>query len=424
MTTAVLVPITPTEGTGLREDELIAELAVELRANVEQELTEGGSPARLIRLVMPDGSRQVLKLLVDMPSAVDGHDLESFRVKLRQLDTIHADAPKLAAVYTKKLREFHGADWSAYTMPYYPSEDLASCLRGRNPDETRFFDRLDLCLRALARHGWGLGSTPVPSGQISEIHANRLDRRFWLLEKHLPAEYTSGERIVINGRSCRHPLKIARQLMRQPSLTRRLDPTHLHFPAHGDLNTRNVLITGTDQQRRPTFRIIDPRGSLHYWDVAYDLSKLLFSLTVWDAGLREGFDITSQSRHGSSRPSVTVAHRGGLYPSYRSAVDKLVGFFEGHDEIARLVQIDPGWKSRVLLGHAFHLLAEAACRLSDVKKRAGEATSVDLSPIELATGHYLFGALFLEDAVSRLARYGEIDVPSHLGLLPREEECQ
>ncbi|MBW4717273.1 hypothetical protein [Saccharothrix obliqua] len=396
--------------TGAQEDALIAELSAELSATVEAELTEGGSPARLVRLRMRDGSLQVLKLLVDMPGAVDGHDLDSFRVKLRQLDKIRADAPDLAAVYTEKLREFHGQNWAAYTMPFYPSEDVAACLRSDTPDVDRFFTQLGTTLTALADHGWLLAESEVGPGTIADIHADRLERRYWLLSKHLPAEYVEGDRITINGRSCRNPLAIAKLLRDRPELTSGIDPARLHFPAHGDLNTRNVLMTAPAD---PALRIIDPRGSIANWDVVYDLAKLLFSLTVWDVGLREGFVID----YGADE-AVSVAHRGGLYPAYRRSAEDLVEFLENHAGVRAVVAHDPGWRDRLLLSHGFHLLAEAACRLSDIKKRAGAGSAVDLSPIELAAGHYLFGVLFLEDAVAQLEEHGRIDPRRHLSLLP------
>ncbi|WP_017573158.1 hypothetical protein [Nocardiopsis halotolerans] len=413
MTTAT-VRIPEQTSIGIRENELIEELTSELRANVEEEVTEGGSPARLLRLLMPDGSRQVLKLQVEMPGAVDGHDLESFRVKLRQIDKIRADAPALREVYTDKLREFHGHDWSAYTMPYYPNEDIAASIRGEDPRVEEFFDRFDVTMTALAERGWSLEESRSEPGQISEIHADRLTRRFWLLEKHLPSQYTSQERLVVNGVPCRHPLEIAKLLSERPELTRHVDATRLHFPAHGDLNTRNVLITG-ERDGRPTVRIIDPRGTLQPWDIVYDWGKVLFSLTVWDAGLREGFQIDTAG--DPSSPEVSVHQRGGLYPGYRTAAQRLVGAIAQHAHLAPLVADDPGWRSRLLLGHGFHLLAEAACRLSDIKKRASSAGDVDLSPIELASGHYLLGVLFLENAVAQLEDRGEIDPVSHLALL-------
>ncbi|MEY9213268.1 hypothetical protein NI17_001615 [Thermobifida halotolerans] len=414
MTTTV-TPISAQTDIGARENGLIDELTDELHATMEGEMTEGGSPARLVRLLMPDGTRQVLKLQVEMPGAVDGHDLESFRVKLRQIDKVRADAPALGEMYTEKLREFHGWDWSAYTMPYYPNEDIAACIRGPQPRVEEFFDRFDVTMSVLAERGWSLAESHAEPGQISEIHSDRLTRRFWLLQEHLAGEFTEQGRIVVNGVPCRHPLEIARLLKERPELTRHVDATRLHFPAHGDLNTRNLLITGKSGGR-PAVRIIDPRGTLKNWDVVYDWGKVLFSLTVWDAGLREGFEIGVEKSAGAPT-AVAVRQRGGIYPGYRAAVARLVEAIENHAQLAPLVAEDPGWKSRLLLGHAFHLLAEAACRLSDIKKRESEKGAVDLSPIELSTGHYLFGVLFLEDAVAQLERRGEIDPESHLALL-------
>ncbi|GAA3754274.1 HAD-IA family hydrolase [Salinactinospora qingdaonensis] len=275
--TIAVTPVAAQTKIEARENELIGELTDELHATIEEEVTEGGSPARLLRLSMPDGTRQVLKLQVEMPGAVDGHDLESFRVKLRQIDKLRADAPRLGEVYTEKLREFHGGDWSAYTMPYYPNEDIAACIRGQEPRAGEFFDRFDVIMSALAERGWRLSKSRSEPGQISEIHSDRLKRRFWLLDRHLAGEFTDRDRLVVNGVPCRHPLQIADILKERPELTHHIDATRLYFPAHGDLNTRNLLITGKNGDQ-PMIRIIDPRGTLQNWDIVYDWGKVLFDL--------------------------------------------------------------------------------------------------------------------------------------------------
>ena len=55
--------------------------------------------------------------------------------------------------------------------------------------------------------------------------------------------------------------------------------------------------------------------------------------------------------------------------------------------------------------------------LSDIKKRTSEVADCALSPVELATGHYLYGVLFLEDAARQLAGHGEIGTSSTWRLL-------
>ncbi|MGW8699851.1 hypothetical protein ACWGOK_23405 [Streptomyces eurythermus] len=403
----------PAPDVGAVEDALLGELAERIGGALTEELTEGGSPARLVKLALPGGGFQVVKLLVDIPGAVDGHDLDSFRVKIRQIEKIRAEIPELREVYTELSDEFHGDNWSAYTMPFYANQDIAAPLRAGEDVEKRYAPQLRRILSDLVGQGYLRGSEETAPGHIAEVHADRLIRRFWLLQKYLPGALVDAETITVNGVVCRNPLRLAQTLVDQPGLTAGVDPARLYYPVHGDLNTRNILVLddAAVSAGRGGYRIIDPRGTLGHWDPAYDLSKILFSFTVWDAGLRKGFRLAQDAGEWQ------VAIEGGTYPAYRAAAHGLLGLLRGLPEFQRLTADDPGWESRYLLGHAFHLLAEAACRLSDIKKRTGEDTADQLDPVDLAKGHYLYGVLFLEDAVRQLEAEGRVDHDAALSLL-------
>lgn len=396
------------------EEAVLADLITRLGAVATEELTEGGSPARLVRVTTPEGPDQVVKLLVDLPGAVDGHDLESFRIKIRQIEKVRQDVPALREVYTELSSEFYGEDWAAYTMPFYPNRDIAAPLRRGEDLGKRYEPELRTILGDLIGHGYLSERTDAVPGQIADIHGDRLSRRFWLLKHYLPSELTEADRIVVNGVSCRNPLQLAQNMIDDPTLTAGVDPVHLFHPVHGDLNTRNILVT--DEQAVAAgeggYRIIDPRGTLEQWDPAYDLAKILFSFTVWDAGLRKGFDIDSSPEDG-----WTVAIRGGNYPAYLAAAHGLLPLMRSLEPFQEMTADDPGWESRYLLGHAFHLLGEAACRLSDIKKRTGEDDEESLDPVDLAMGHYLYGVLFLENAVRQLETTGAVDQDAALDLL-------
>jgi len=381
------------------EEELLADLMLGVGGSEPVELTEGGSPARLVQMQTPGGAI-VLKLLVDLPGAVDGHDLASFRVKIDQIAKIRHEIPELGEVYTELHDQFHGPNWSAYTMPFYANQDIAASLRDQGQSPGQFWADIERVLTDLIQVGYLRADAPAPPGHIAAVHVDRLARRFWLLQKYLPADLTESGMLTVNGMRCRNPLSLALAL-RDSGLTAPIDAARLYYPVHGDLNTRNILMTASG------YRVIDPRGTIDYWDPAYDLAKLLFSLTVWDGGLRRGFDIDSG---GEWRVSI----HGGSYDGYREAAAGLLGRLQAMDSFAELTAKDPGWESRYLLSHAFHLLAEAACRLSDIKKRASEMDAHQISPIELATGHYLFGVLFLEHAARQLESEGTIDCGSAL----------
>jgi hypothetical protein len=408
--------VSPMDATDIEdvEERVLADLIDRMGASASVELTEGGSPARLVRVAMPEGPDQVVKLLVDLPGAVDGHDLESFRVKIRQIEKVRDDAPELRGVYTELSSEFYGDDWAAYTMPFYPNRDIAAPLRSGEEPGKRYEPELKAILTDLIGHGYLRERTPADRGQIADIHGDRLSRRFWLLRQYLPTELTEADRITVNGVSCRNPLELAQRVIEDPAVTAGIDPPQLFHPVHGDLNTRNILVTDGDRLVAGDggYRIIDPRGTLDPWDPAYDLAKILFSFTVWDPGLRKGFDMTSSPEDG-----WTVAIRGGNYPSYLAAAHGLLPLMRSLEPFREMTENDPGWESRYLLGHAFHLLGEAACRLSDIKKRTGEDDEEALSPIDLAQGHYLYGVLFLENAVRQLETTGAVSQHEALGLL-------
>jgi len=288
-------------------------------------------------------------------------------------------------------------------MPYYESVDIGASLRPDGIDPERFWSDMTQVLSDLLSFGYLRSAVSVGVGHINSVHMDRLARRFWVLRKYLPGDLCDADVIVINGVRCRNPLGLA-LAMADSDLTHRIDPQRLYYPVHGDLNMRNILVT------EDRYRVIDPRGTIHHWDPAYDIAKLLFSLTVWDAAMRRGFNI------GRGR-EWSIGVRGGRYQGYRNAASQLVPQLRSLSGFGELTAGDSGWESRVLLGHAFHTLAEAACRLSAAKKRTGEAGDCQFTPLELAVGHYLYGVLFLEDAVRQLEMEGAIDTEATLSLL-------
>jgi hypothetical protein len=385
------------------ENELISELSGRLKASNPQEITEGGSPARVVKLDDANHKMIVLKLMVDVPGAVDGHDLDSFRTKIEQILKIRREIPEMAERYSDLSGQFHGPKWSAYTMPFYQNVDIAASIRGDRPELGDFWSDLSRVLSGLIYDGYLRSTVRAPWNTMSSLHVNRLERRFWLLQRFLPAELTEGDVNIINGVRCRNPLKLA-QSIAGSDLAHTIEPRFLHYPVHGDLNTRNILMTNDG------FRIIDPRGTLDHWDTAYDFSKLLFSLTVYDLGLRQGFEIDNAR-------SWRVDIRGGICEGYRSAAVDLYRRLRCVPGFAELTSGDAWWETRFLFSHAFHLLAEAACRLSDLKERTSDITCEQISPLELANGLYLFGAIFLEDAARQLEQKGAVRHDETLRLL-------
>lgn len=80
-----------------------------------------------------------------------------------------------------------------------------------------------------------------------------------------------------------------------------------------------------------------------------------------------------------------------------------------------LLAADPHWRTRLLLTHDMHVLAEAPCRLSDPKPK-WDCRGDPSSPQALAIGHYLLGTLLVDDLVDQLAEHGENPMGANCGM--------
>ncbi|MER7702571.1 hypothetical protein ABTX81_06710 [Kitasatospora sp. NPDC097605] len=389
----------------------LAAVADTLGLTPGDEILDGGSPARVHRATGAAGERLVVKVLVPAPGAVDGHDLVSFRRKLCQIELLRTLAPRLAAHYLPVVHVLDGDGWSACTTPYYDSADLAAPLRASAHGAGEFFRRYTALVQALVLDGYAARSHPTPAGYLADVVVGRFLRRLPVLARALPAELMTAERFTVNGVPCEAPqLVLGRLAGRLTGRLARLTPARLMAPAHGDANTRNVLLSARPDAPAAEFRLIDPRGSVEPWDPVYDLAKTLFSLTVWDPALRTGFAVRG-SKHG-----YRVGFRQPVFPGYRAAIHGFLPRLAAHPGLSALFRDDPGWWERLLLTHDLHVLAEAPCRLSDRKPKP-DLRGRNSTPAELALGHYLIGTLLINDLAAQLARPGGVDATGHLALV-------
>ncbi|GLW28286.1 phosphotransferase [Actinoplanes regularis] len=372
-----------------------------LGLTVGDEILDGGSAARVFRATGTDGADVALKVLTSDAGLVDGHDLDSFLGKLRQLSWIRAGDETLAARCLPVLHAVRGPGWAAYTTPFYESVDSAASLR-LGPDCGAFFDLQAGLVKDLIVYGYGQAVAPVGPDFLTSAMVDRIPRRWPVLRAALPAEVLDADPLVVNGVPCVNPKRMLAGLtdLPRPWWTR-LAPPRLMFPAHGDLNTRNVLV-GADG-----FRLIDPRGATAWWDPVYDLAKTLFSLTVWDPALRLGAHVR---RDGDG---WLAGFRQPVYPGYAAAARLFIDRLRAMPALAALFGDDPHWVDRLLWAHALHTLAEAPCRLSDRKPRHDPAGR-PIAPEELALCHYLLGTLLLNDLAGSA---GDVDAGSHLALV-------
>jgi Phosphotransferase enzyme family len=368
-----------------------AEVRRALGARAGRLLEGGGSPARLWSVQAGSGERLVVKVLHGRDGSVDGHDLRTFELKPRQIRMVHARLPGLSPSYARVVGRWRGPGWAAYAMPHYAGRAVTAPLDRAVPDLAAFQDDLRRVFELLTVEGYAVDRRPAPPDHFRALHVDRLRRRLPLLRRHLdPGLF--GDRVMVNGRLCRGLPALLEALGTDDRLGRGLQPGRLSFPVHGDLNLGNLLV-GDDG-----FVVLDPRGTLAPWDPVYDLAKSLFSLTVFEQALARGFTLRS-GRQADGTPSWEVALRAG-HPGYLTAAAGFIPFLESLSFAAELDRDDPDWRRRLLLTHAVHCLAEAACRLSDRKPRAYGPVAGWAACRLLATGLVLVGLLLLEDLVA------------------------
>jgi hypothetical protein len=394
---------------GLPDD--LAEWGASIGARSLTPLHAGGSPARVWAVGARDGSRYVVKSLAAGDGLVDGHDLQSFLGKIDQIARVHAELPGLSGSYVRVVRAWRRSDWAAYAMPFSTGTQITDPLRGTRPNVAAFSDDLNGVFRVLTEHGYAARTSPAPDGHFATVHLGRIARRFALLETHLDPALVRGAGAVVNGRRVPSLATLMARVGGDRSLAAGLQPARLHFPVHGDLNLGNLVIGATTRSASGlAFTVLDPRGTTRDWDPVYDFAKSLFSLSVYEVAMQRGF--TLRRRTGAGGTTIWKAALRSPQPGYMRAAAGFLDSLDGLPFLADLDAGDPGWRRRLLFTHAFHCLAEAACRLSDRKHR-------DLGPargwaacLELASGLLLTGLLLLDDLTRRPA--DEITLADHL----------
>lgn len=354
-----------------------------------RQLDGGGSPARLWLTERRSGERLVVKVLRGRDGTVDGHDLGTFQLKPRQIRLVHARVPRLSHSYARVVGEWRGRGWAAYAMPHYTGRPITAPLGSPVPDLAAFYGDLRRVF-GLLTEGYVVDRGPAPPDHFEVMHLDRLRRRLPVLRRHLAPQLFC-DRLVVNGRPCRGLPRLLDALAADDRLSRALRPGRLSFPVHGDLNLGNLLVDAGG------FVVLDPRGTLAAWDPVYDFAKSLFSLTVFEQAMAGGFTVRS-GRLPDGTPSWEVALRAG-YRAYPAAAVGFVTFLASLPFAAELDRDDPEWRRRLLVTHAVHCVAEAACRLSDRKPRTYGQVGGFAACRLLATGLYLVGLLLLDDLV-------------------------
>jgi hypothetical protein len=372
---------------------VVAELGI-VDAAINQ---NGGSSATVWQVRTEQGAKLVVKTLAERADLVDGHDLDTFARKPRQIAAVHRELPELSPYYATVIGRWQEPGWVAYAMPYYDGRVVTLPLDGPRPDVGGFLRDIGAVMRVLTETGYARRSWPAMPDHFVTTHLDRVWRRLPMLRRHLPAELLADQPIVINGRRCRSLPRLLAKMADDDALLATLRPGRLAFPVHGDLNLGNLLLRQGFAE--PEFTVLDPRGVLTPWDPVYDFAKSLFSLTIFERAITGGLLISRLTRSGAYRVSFADDRHG-----YLAAAERFVPVLGNLPYFRHLDQVDPNWRIRLRFAHACHCLAESACRLSDRKQRVfGEVRGWDACVL-LSTGLLLLGLRQLDELLDRSYR--------------------
>lgn len=373
---------------------LVDEVATRLGVQVLQALGRGGSGAHSLLTETGTGELAVLKIVADRPGAVDGHDLDSFLQKSRQIQQLRETTPAIGRHYPPVLASLADPGWAATLTRYVPGSDLVALAEREGPGCAQ--DVLRNVWQRLSADGYAATSRPATAQHWLRDFCDRLERRRHLLVGKVDPALLGGGCVSVNGRIV-EGLDGAAATAR--SLSWVFDDSRVADPVHGDLNLRNIVI-GDQAGSPPAFALLDPRGTLGPWDPVYDLAKVLFSLTVFDDLMEDGAELGRLSETGFSLALRVSRHQDWL----RLLIGDLDRMLAEAGVAGKLAV------PQLLLAHATHLLAESACRISDIGQRPGARR-------EAAAALLLFGLTLMADLADALGTGRPLSAAEHLSLL-------
>jgi hypothetical protein len=329
-----------------------------------ENVADGGSLATVAKLTTRSGGRYALKHSTDVAQAVDGHDLRTFRAKVRQHRWLLRHGGPLSRRYPAIRGSWGGRGWSAVLMDWHDGDPLMATLVH---DETTA-----ACARVvddLFENGYCRQSFVAGTDHAERAHIDRVLRRLDYLRTTPLGPLVDAPSLVVNGRDVVHPRSLLDDVLRHPGLRQSIRPRRLALPVHGDLNLRNLLVRPGDG----AYTLLDPRGVMQPWDPLYDVGKMLFSCTLYE-GVRAGL---CAARLTGGELIVRLAPG---WDAHRRAAERLVAVLDESCPVADAFVGEPDWRCRLLFVHACHAISEAACRVS-VGCREGQEPLAAAAPL-------------------------------------------
>ncbi|KAK2022056.1 hypothetical protein LX32DRAFT_520416, partial [Colletotrichum zoysiae] len=261
-------------------------------------------------------------------------------------------------------------------------------------------------LSQLATSVWNEGQETAHSQFIKQAHFERMKRRVKIAREgdDLLDKILRQKSVMLNGKLLMGFDCVLENLEAHPELAK-IGPTILN-EIHGDLNIHNILSHLDPEQDEPV-ALIDPRGVplldnsddkvFERGDYAYDVSKLLFSLTGFSEVRKKLYNMSTD---GQSYQLKIQQHPGS--DTMASAAHLLIPALASNEVLRRWIdKVEPqgtrSFELRVRLGEAAHFVADCACAL-------GRDTPWEIAPL------FLMGLEKLNDVLNLLNGIGQLSI--------------
>jgi hypothetical protein len=370
---------------------LLEDIARAFGATSFHAMSSGGSSAKVVRFMCPGSESLVAKYQVPGTTLVDGHEVDALKRKVRQICRIRTELPEFSPYCTQVLGEFERDGAYGFVMPYHEGLTVTQRLLGGLGDGLSELRRL---VDVMVDTGYAARTVAPWPHHFRDVHICRVRRRLHLVREYLPPVVRDAQQLYVNGHRAEHAGQLLERLEARPALLAALEPSALSLPVHGDAVLSNFIWHSTSSGDA-RFTAIDPRGTLDPWDPAYDLSKMFFSLSIYDLAMLDGFAIDMRR---SPRGAIEMElHLRNGSSAYRRAASRFLDTIESTPSFGRLpLSREPHWRRRTLFASAMHCLAFAACRVADTRDRHTEGEAgLGEAKREGVLGFYLTGVAFL-----------------------------
>jgi len=322
-------------------------------------------------------------------------------MKVKHQNWLRAGTDQIKTLYPEIIQESNGEDWSWITMLWWDGDSIIEGVYTGKVTLDLFCRRLQRVLDFLFIHGYAHTITVSYPEYSTNAYISRVKRRLQYLLRTELKPIVLADELVVNGVKCFNPIVLLDRIEASENLRRAINPPKLYFPLHGDLNLRNLLIKNQfdeaeDNDLGHYIHLLDPRGEITQWDISYDIGKMFFSVSLFEALQDSSFTIDYSCE--SKFPKVTVqassnwlTHFEAVLTAFCTALNRASTFR------TMLEREEPLWQHRLLFVHACHTLAEAACRVSAHTRDPGvEEIGIFRTGLNHAAILYALGALMLD----------------------------